>query len=197
MAPTAQREIPDTEFMDWPSHSEAFLNLADDEPGCGENPPGELDDSIAKRLSCWDAQTKLIGTLWEALPNRSQGDISSVIRAARALVELGENWDGEGSRGYSLETWKRVKRFLMSHASVARSLFRVLPAPAINPADQGSLDVFWRLSGRQLLVNFPEDESAPITYYGQNRQGDNTISGRTTAGEKRLDLVAWLTQNTK
>jgi hypothetical protein len=194
MAPTAQFEIPDTEFPEWPAHSEGFLNLADDEPGCTENPSGELEDLIAKRLPYWDAQTKLTGNLWGALVNRRQSDISSVIRAARALVDLGENWDGEGGRGYSLETWKRVKKFLVSHASVARS---PLPVPAINPADQGSFDVFWRLSDRQLLVNFPEDEFAPITYYGQNQQGDNTISGRITAGKKRLDLVAWLTQNTK
>jgi hypothetical protein len=187
MSPTAEIDSPNTEFMDWPhaSHSESFSNLYEEEQRSTEN-----------ALPLWDFfHEESIAFVRSS--QRRKDDISSAVRAARALVELGENWDGEGSQGYSLETWKRVKRFLMSHASAARSLFRVLPAPALNPADQGSLDVFWRLSGRQLLVNFPEDESAPITYYGENRQGNNTISGRTTAGEKRLDLVAWLTQNTE
>jgi hypothetical protein len=182
MSPTAQPEA--VEFTDWPASEplDSFSNFSGGE------------DRLLRR---WDTPDK-VSTIVHFPPVRRHDGIRSAVQSARALTKLGENWDGEGSQGYSLMTWRRVKKFMLTHAFVSQSLFRAtLPVPTINPADQGSLDVFWRLSDRQLLVNFPADETAPITYYGQNNQGDNTISGRTTGRERRLDLVAWLIQKTK
>jgi hypothetical protein len=134
-----------------------------------------------RSLSLWDTPDKVSAAVVQFPSDHRRDDIRSAVQSARALTELGEDWDGEGAQGYSLNTWKRVKRFVLTHASISQSRFLAnLPVPTINPADQGSLDVSWRLSDRQLLVNFPADKTAPITYYGQNNQGDNTISGRTT-----------------
>jgi len=185
MSPTADPET--VEFADWPASKrlDSFSNFSGGE------------DRLLRRLSLWDTPEKAPTTVVQFPPRRRDG-IRSAVQSARALTELGENWDGEGSQGYSLNTWKRVKRFVLTHASVSESRFRAsLPVPTVNPADQGSLDVSWRLRDRQLLVNFPADETAPITYYGQNSTGNNTISGRTTGREHRLDLVAWLIQKTK
>ncbi len=182
---TADPEI--VEFADWPTSkpSDSFSNFSSGE------------DRIMRHLSLWDPPEKASIPVVQFSPRRRDG-IRTAVQSARALTELGENWDGEGSQGYSLNTWRRVKKFMVTHAFVSQSLFRAtLPVPAINPADQGSMDVFWRLNDRQLLVNFPAEETAPITYYGQNDRGDNTISGRTTGRERRLDLVAWLIQKTK
>jgi len=181
MSPTANPET--VEFADWPASRplDSFSNFS-----------GRED------LSLWDAPDKVPITVVQLPPDRRLEGIRSAVQSARELTELGENWDGEGSRGYSLNTWKRVKRFVLRQAALSESLLRAtLPVPAINPADQASLDVFWQLSDRQLLVNFPADENAPITYYGQNSAGNNTISGRTTGREHRLDLVAWLIQKTR
>lgn len=195
MPPTALDECPETEeFIDW-------VPSARLEPSSMFEKPerlGEEESLVFERMSLWDTSHKASIALVQSSPDRSRDDIHSVVRSAFSLTELRDNWDGEGSLGYSLSTWRRVRRFLLWHASLSKSLFRAaLPLPTINPADQGSLDLFWRLSDRQLLINFPADETAPITYYGQNREGNNTISGRTTGRERRLDLVAWLIQRTK
>jgi hypothetical protein len=125
-------------------------------------------------------------------------ELTRSIREARELTRLEDDWDGEGSKGFSLSTWQRVEHFLLKHANIAETRFdAMLPTPLINPADEGSLDVFWKLASRHLLVNFPAEEGAPITYYGQNTHGDNTIAGRTTAHEQRPDLIAWLIQGMK
>jgi len=178
------------EFADWPASKpvDSFSSFSSGE------------DRLLRRLSLWDRDTvdKVATTVVQFPPDRRCDDIRYAIQSARELTELGENWDGEGSQGYSLSTWKRVKRFVLTQASLSESFLRSpLPVPTINPADQGSLDVSWQLSDRQLLVNFPADETAPITYYGQNSAGNNTISGRTSGREHRLDLVAWLIQKTK
>jgi hypothetical protein len=191
MPPTAQYEYPDTEeFIDWQTSARLeSLSIPSEEPRDKEKARTQEEDLVSDQVSLWVLQSP---------PAPRRDDIGSAVRAARVFAELGEDWDGEGSQGYSLNTWKRVKRFVLTHASVSESRFRVtLPVPTINPADQGSLDVFWCLSDRQLLINFPADETAPITYYGQNSQGDNTISGRTAGREHRLDLVAWLIQKTR
>lgn len=191
MPPTAQYEYPETEeFVDWQASAPLeSLSILSEEQRDKEKARTSEEDLVPDQASLWVVQPT---------PGPRRDDIGSAIRAARALAELGEDWDGEGSQGYSLNTWKRVKRFVLTHASISESRFRAnLPVPTINPADQGSLDVSWRLSDRQLLVNFPADKAGPITYYGQNNQGDNTISGRTTGREHRLDLVAWLIQKTK
>lgn len=190
MPPTAQYEDTETVagFADWvPSkRADLFSSFS------------AREDPTTECMSSWGTSDKVLIAVVRNLPQRRRDGISSAVQSARALTKLGENWDGEGSQGYSTNTWRRVKQFMLTHAFVSQSLFRAtLPVPTINPADQGSLDVFWRLSDRQLLVNFPADETAPITYYGQNNQGDNTISGRTTGRERRLDLVAWLIQKTK
>jgi hypothetical protein len=182
MSPAADLET--VEFADWPAakRSDSFSNFS-----AGE-------DRLLRRLSLWDIPEKVTTTAIQ-VPPRPRDGIRSTVQSARSLTELGENWDGEGSQGYSLNTWRRVKKFMLTHALVSQSLFRsTLPVPVINPADRGSLDVFWRLSDRQLLVNFPADKTAPITYYGQNNAGNSTVSGRTTGREHRLDLVAWLIQ---
>ena len=178
------------EFLDWQSYARLeSISILSELQRVREKARISEEDLVCDPVSLWVVEAPLA---------TDHDDISSVIRAARELTVLEDNWDKEGSQGYSLNTWKRVKRFVMRQAVLSESLLRAtLPVPAINPADQGSIDVFWQLSDRQLLVNFPADETAPITYYGQNIAGNNTISGRTTGREQRLDLVAWLIQKTK
>jgi hypothetical protein len=128
---------------------------------------------------------------------RDERGLDQALRKAHDLTKLADNWDDEGSPGYSPETWRRVKSFLLRQSSLATKVFRTdLPIPQINPADQGSIDVFWRLPKRQLLLNFPRETGSPITYHGRDETGRNTITGRTEENDARQDLVAWLIQTT-
>ena len=135
--------------------------------------------------------------LGKTIRTRCEGGLDQALRKAHDLTKLADNWDDEGSLGYSPETWKRVKGFLLLQSSLSTRIFRRdLPTPQINPADQGSIDVFWRLPKRRLLLNFPRQPDSPITYHGRDESGKNTITGRTEDGDPRQDLVAWLIQTT-
>lgn len=118
----------------------------------------------------------------------------TTINASREIVRLRDNWDGEGATGYSYETWKRATDFLRSLMRlVLYETDAVYQVPRINPADQGSIDLFWKKAERELLINVPADADAPASYYGQDRYG-NTTSGLIHTGSPPVALAGWLTQ---
>ena len=118
----------------------------------------------------------------------------TTIDASRKIVRLRDNWDGDGATGYSYETWKRATDFLRSLMRLVLSeTDAVHQVPRINPADQGSIDLFWKSAERELLINVPADADALASYYGQDRYG-NTTSGLIHTGSKPVALAGWLTQ---
>jgi hypothetical protein len=173
------------DFADWEDASNAqFDQFADDWVMMAK-----IQSAAIEPITWHKARRALVAAI------AKERQLTRTIRDAQALTRLEDNWDGEGSKGFSLGTWQRVEHFLLKHANVAETTFHVaLPVPRINPADEGSFDVFWKLSERHLLVNFPGDANSPITYYGQTSHGDNTIAGRTTPDQPRPDLIAWLIQ---
>lgn len=116
---------------------------------------------------------------------------TAVDRASR-IPALGEDWDGEGSPGYQIGT---LERAISGAEELLRTallrLGRVLPAPEINPAHEGSIDLFWQLEDRDLLINIPAQADAPCSFFGEDLEG-NTIAGDAPILPRRLDLLAWL-----
>lgn len=116
----------------------------------------------------------------------------STIKASRGIANLTDNWDGEGSPGYDEATVGRAARFLKGHWVAARRSGLDIGFPRINPADSGSLDVYWSKDDRDLLVNFPSADG-PATYFGRDAEG-NTFAGEIAGNGIRSDLIAWLGQ---
>ena len=117
--------------------------------------------------------------------------ILAEIERSRAIIDLTDNWDQEGSPGYREETWKRATSFLGLQVQTARQYSWTIGVPDINPADNGSIDIFWKNEDRELLLNVPADEHEPIAFYGDSRNGE-TISGQIRGSAPALNLVAWL-----
>jgi hypothetical protein len=124
-------------------------------------------------------------------------EFSSVVDAverSRTIMNLQENWDGEGAQGYSVRTWQRATGFLLKQAAYARDHRYSVGVPRVAPADHGSIDIHWMNEEKELLVNVPSDSAELGTYYGQNQTGD-TISGVLNTNASRPDLVVWLMQS--
>ena len=133
----------------------------------------------------------------EVVPNevgRGVRAINDAIEDSRRILDLGEDWDDQGSPGYQESTWRRATGFLAEMARVARTTLGLpLPVPMISPAGGGSIDLYWRDEQRSLLVNIPSDPAELGTYYGQNDLGDTT-AGQLNPASARIHLVAWLAQ---
>ncbi|HEX3103981.1 MAG TPA: hypothetical protein VHQ22_05995 [Terriglobales bacterium] len=173
-----------------------------------EHQQDEVDAWLGRTGRIWFKEPEILvvgfsETPWE-FPEGSNASqhfefLEEVIDHSRSLVQSYGAQDDDGeSEPISLTTWQRVQNFLLKQAIASVTLFNLpIPIPDISPAGEGSIDVFWQVEGRELLMNFPAVESEPITYYGQTAAGDQTTAGRTTGAEERPDLIAWLMQSTR
>jgi len=128
-------------------------------------------------------------------PARWLSELSQLIGRSRSILKLGDDWDGERGEGYAESTWYRATNFLLTLANAALERFQApFAVPRISPAERGSIDLFWKQPGTQLLINIPADVEEPATYYGETSEG-NTISGIINTATQRSDLIAWLILN--
>ncbi len=92
-------------------------------------------------------------------------EVAAAIEKSRSMLDLQDNWDGEGSPGYSEETWTRAARFLLRNAVelwTARSIRA--DTPAMQKGPEGSIDISWRTANAKLLINVPTEMDEPAAY---------------------------------
>ena len=122
-------------------------------------------------------------------------NVEQVIESSRALLELKDDWDGEGASPISEETWVRAVRFLRSNASALWEKHAIrVESPSIVPLNDGSLDIHWRVARRELLVNIPPDPGKRATYYGDNREGGSVVEGDLDTDAQNHWLLVWLSE---
>lgn len=94
----------------------------------------------------------------------------------------------EGAIAVSQATLERAKALLGRLVSLATSLGNSsFPLPDVNACPDGSIDLHWKRSGFELLMNVPPRKDALVTFYGDD-YGDNVIKGSVSgeAGERRI-----------
>jgi len=118
--------------------------------------------------------------------------LKAEIEQAKRILDFEDDWDGEGSPGYSEDTFNRAVSFLTTYAEgVWESCGIPLPIPRIGPGPDGSIDLHWKLPSRELLVNIPADANEVPTFYGDNY---GVLKNRGTLDPQKfnLEIVPWL-----
>jgi hypothetical protein len=115
------------------------------------------------------------------------------IAASMYILELGEDWDEEGSPGYEKSTWERATSFVTSLVSSASAGTTQPLDIQITPGPEGSIDVRWVAPPRSLLINFPAKTEEPITFYGSDK-GSYPIEGALPLSSQNQWLLNWLTR---
>ncbi len=112
------------------------------------------------------------------------------IKSAEFILGIQKESELEEFVPYERETLSRATNFLqrlMIHSHSANLIN--IGVPRIGPADYGSIDLYWEIDDRTLLINFPANESV-ANYYGKKPKSE--ISGRFDPSESRAELVFWL-----
>ena len=117
------------------------------------------------------------------------------VENSRYILDLEDDWDEEGSPRFQKTTWKRATDFVLQVVSSFRRQpggFWVEP-PRILPGPKGSIDIHWKTSKRELLINVPEDTGEPADYYGSGGLTD-IIKGKLEISVKNEWILTWLTR---
>lgn len=118
--------------------------------------------------------------------------VEKLIQASRSILEIEDNWDEEGSAGYSEATWERAIQFIKVTAiSYVRETNQRIILPKITPGPEGSIDIRWKTAKRSLLINFPSNENEPADFFGSNK-GRDSIKGTLDLSSQNLWLLMWL-----
>ena|SRR5579863_1747211 len=94
-------------------------------------------------------------TKWDPVDIPSSlNHVADAIEKSRWMLELEDDWDGEGSPAYSTETWRRAASFLLKNAlSLWQDRGARIDAPALHNGPEGSIDIYWETADRKLLIN--------------------------------------------
>ena len=118
--------------------------------------------------------------------------ISRALQESQQILELKDDWDGEGSLGYTKAVWNRACKFVTHNATEALNRHAtVIQAPKILPGPDGSIDVHWKTAARELLVNIPRLPDQPAEFYGDD-YGSLQIKGRLNPENPPSALLLWL-----
>lgn len=120
--------------------------------------------------------------------------IEQSIEASRKILDIEENWDGEGSPAYDESTWKHAAEFVRRTAIpfVTRYQKKIQP-PRITPGPDGSVDVRWIAAKRTMLLNFQAGENVLADFFGHD-QGQDIIKGTLDLTSENQWLLLWLTR---
>jgi len=124
----------------------------------------------------------------------SSQQLNAEIERAKLIIELGSDWDGEGSPGYSQDTFGRAIAFLNTHTWRLWESYGIQsPIPRIGPGPDGSIDLHWKQPCWELLVNIPADPNEMAVFYGDN-YGAQKIRGSLNPKGFNLGIAEWLTK---
>lgn len=119
-------------------------------------------------------------------------ELQAEIERSKRILELQDDWDGEGSPGYSEKTFNRAVAFLTTYADGLWESCRMeLPIPKIGPGPDGSIDLFWKQPHWELLVNIPTDPNEAASFSGEDDEGHQSRGFQDTEKFNPI-LGTWL-----
>jgi len=124
-----------------------------------------VDQSIEKQESIGDSFSRLsqylktfyweerrwqpgLETVWTTYKFYTKKDfklIDEAVKKSEYILEIEDNWDGEGSPGYSESTWKKAINFIYLYAEEIWNKLNInISPPDILPGPEGSIDLHWK-----------------------------------------------------
>lgn len=130
------------------------------------------------------------------VPSRLE-HLAEVVERSRWMLDLAPDWDGQGSCGYAPETWEAAGALLLGGSVDYLERFgEVVPSPSFDNGPEGSIDIFWETTDREMLLNVPAQPDAPVRYYGRSGSGYEVKGTVSLADQHKWFplLIEWLAE---
>lgn len=101
------------------------------------------------------------------------------IEESKRLLEYPDNWDGEGSPGYSKATWERATGFVRDNAiRLWTDEGEAMEALDIQAGAGGRIVLDWSVDDRELILTIPVEPDEQAEFYGYDHERTIKISGK-------------------
>jgi hypothetical protein len=87
------------------------------------------------------------------------------------MLDLADDWDGEGTPGYEEATWRRAVGIVVNSATAFVEVHpdEIPPVPTFMPGEDGSVDILWDTENRRLMMIVPPSDEGPPALHGFDR----------------------------
>lgn len=117
--------------------------------------------------------------------------ISKLLKDAEWITDLDDNWDDEGSLGYTEELLSKVGLLLKNWKNKSwKDSGELMPLPDVQPGPDGSIDLHWKKGTYELLLNVPNDDGL-IHFYGDD-YNENVMKGNFLQSAEMPNFLFWL-----
>ncbi|MBI3948295.1 MAG: hypothetical protein HY321_20435 [Armatimonadetes bacterium] len=121
--------------------------------------------------------------------------VADALEQSRWMLDLDDDWDGEGSPAYSEATWRRAARLALKLAGNYWDMSHErVETPKIHNGPDGSIDLHWDRPKYELLINVPSDPEDAVRFYARDTQ-DQEIEGCLVGTRPNRWLLMWLREN--
>jgi len=128
---------------------------------------------------------------WNGPAPAEDVELKTEVERAKGMLAGSSELD-DGGAPYSQATLDRAIAFVRVHSAKGHSLCGYYPpAPRIGLGPDGSIDLHWKQSKWELLVNVPSDDSQVAVFYGDD-YGVAKIRGSFDPKTVNLGIVNWL-----
>ncbi len=200
MSETLDLEAPVTKANSWYGHAKPdFLNIDE------WLVPTALSESRDLKKSFRKASTALIPFLVESgniVISQNGfvfsllsvfGELAKEIEESKSLLRLTEDYDDQGGMPISEATWARAIIFITNYANwIYEKTGKIIDTPQINPGPKESVDILWRNEKYRLLINIPSALNNSVHFYGDNRKGDDNVSGTINENAIQEYFAIWI-----
>jgi hypothetical protein len=133
--------------------------------------------------------------LWASLPYQLC-HFTEVFESSRALLELEDDWDGNGGQSFTEDHWRLVIRFIADNVAwLWQRRGMTIEAPEISPGPGQTIDVHWQTTAFEMLVNIPADVAQPAQFYGDDAVGHD-LKGKLDLSRDNFWLFLWMATKT-
>ena len=123
-----------------------------------------------------------------SLQKEISSHLNDCIKRSEQILQLEDDWDTEGSKGYKEETWKSTIDFLIDYATrIYKTHRQFIDIPRVHPGSNGSIDIEWDGDEYSLLINIAES-SRIATFYFYNLR-EQKIEGEFNIHNYILNLL--------
>jgi len=102
---------------------------------------------------------------------RALNKIAENIEKSKYILELENNWDGEGASKFKKNIWIKVVHFIATYSQYAFNEKNIaVGAPVITPLFDNSIDILWENEDYILIINITSNGREMSAFYHDNHK---------------------------